>query len=80
MKLSDFYSNNSNNSGYSDITEEVCLEIIQTFEPSEDLRSIPALGIDGFTKYLMSQRCNLFNPKYNEVRFDFLIKIDYAFI
>jgi len=54
--------------GILNVTKEDCLEIISKFEPSEVVRSIPALGIDGFTKYLVSERCNLFDPKHLEVR------------
>ena len=53
--------------GLSDVTKDDCLELINKYEPSEVLRSIPALGIDGFTKYLISDQCAIFNPIHSTV-------------
>jgi len=53
--------------GHRDITDKKCIEIIEKFEPSSEAREIPALGIDGFTKYLMSEECALTDPKHKQV-------------
>jgi len=53
--------------GHRDTTNEKCIEIINKFEPSNEAKEIPALGIDGFTKYLMSEECVLTDPKHKKV-------------
>lgn len=54
-------------SGLTDVTKEKCIELIEQFEPSLELKEIPAFGIDGFTKYLMSPECNIFDPVHSQV-------------
>ncbi|CAF1030977.1 unnamed protein product [Adineta ricciae] len=53
--------------GNSKITREKCAEIIQEFEPSAEAKLAGHLGIDGFTNYLLSPECDIFNPHNRNV-------------
>lgn len=67
----------------SKITRAKCADIVQEFEPSTEAKLLGHLGIDGtqppsarpveyldtlgFTNYLLSPECDLFNPKHRSV-------------
>ncbi|CAF4636640.1 unnamed protein product [Rotaria sp. Silwood2] len=53
--------------GMSKVTHEKCLEIIQKFEPSTEARLLGHLGIDGFTNYLLSSECDIFNENNRSI-------------
>lgn len=53
--------------GMSKVTREKCAEIIQEFEPSSEAKCLGHLGIDGFTNYLLSSECDIFNPNNRHV-------------
>ncbi|CAF0752431.1 unnamed protein product [Adineta steineri] len=53
--------------GMSKITREKCTEIIQEFEPSTEAKLLGHLGIDGFTNYLLSPECDIFNPNNRSI-------------
>ncbi|CAF0929758.1 unnamed protein product [Rotaria sordida] len=53
--------------GMSKVTNEKCLEIIQKFEPSTEAKLLGRLGIDGFTNYLLSSECDIFNPNNRSI-------------
>ncbi|PVD33909.1 hypothetical protein C0Q70_05171 [Pomacea canaliculata] len=50
--------------GMQRVTKEKCLDIISQFEPSKEGRKRCQLGIDGFTAYLLSEECDLFDPEH----------------
>ncbi|MGH0139099.1 UNVERIFIED_CONTAM: hypothetical protein FKN15_036588 [Acipenser sinensis] len=50
--------------GLTQVTPESCLDIINRFEPSEEGRSRGVLGVDGFTRYLLSPECTIFDPEH----------------
>ncbi|XP_028847800.1 inactive phospholipase C-like protein 1 [Denticeps clupeoides] len=43
---------------------EDCLEVLRRFEPSEQGRELGLLGLDGFTRYLQSSECQLFDQQH----------------
>jgi hypothetical protein len=66
----------------SKITREKCAEIIHEFEPSTEAKLVGHLGIDGmlkeeilinsmiylgFTNYLLSPECDIFNPNNRSI-------------
>ncbi|CAF0886790.1 unnamed protein product [Rotaria sp. Silwood1] len=53
--------------GMSKVTREKCLEIIQKFEPSTEAKLLGHLGIDGFTNYLLSPECDIFNANHRSI-------------
>ncbi|XP_053091006.1 1-phosphatidylinositol 4,5-bisphosphate phosphodiesterase eta-1 isoform X2 [Pangasianodon hypophthalmus] len=54
----------------SNVTTEFCLEIIDKFEVSEENKQTGILGIEGFTNFMRSPTCDVFNPQHNEVNQD----------
>lgn len=48
-------------------TKEMCLDLIKKYEPSEHGQLQSYLSIDGFTRYLLSEECNIFDPEHNKV-------------
>ncbi|MEE6489983.1 hypothetical protein FKM82_015755 [Ascaphus truei] len=53
--------------GMTQVTEEMCLDIIQKYELSKEGRLKGFLTIDGFTQYLLSQECDIFDPVHKKV-------------
>ncbi|XP_078716816.1 inactive phospholipase C-like protein 2 [Lampetra fluviatilis] len=53
--------------GMAQVSEEVSLDIIRRFEPSQEGRAAGCLGIDGFTRYLLSPECHVFDPDHRHV-------------
>ncbi|XP_054241745.1 1-phosphatidylinositol 4,5-bisphosphate phosphodiesterase eta-1 [Indicator indicator] len=54
----------------NNVTPEYCLDIIQTFEVSEENKKQNVLGIEGFTNFMRSPACDVFNPLHCEVHQD----------
>ncbi|NXF02871.1 PLCH1 phosphodiesterase, partial [Smithornis capensis] len=54
----------------SNVTPEYCLDIIQKFEVSEENKKQNILGIEGFTNFMRSPACDVFNPLHCEVHQD----------
>ncbi|NXL85504.1 PLCH1 phosphodiesterase, partial [Alectura lathami] len=54
----------------SNVTPEYCLDIIQKFEVSEENKEQHVLGIEGFTNFMRSPACDVFNPLHCEVHQD----------
>ncbi|XP_055970289.1 1-phosphatidylinositol 4,5-bisphosphate phosphodiesterase eta-1 [Sorex fumeus] len=54
----------------NNVTTEDCLDIIRTFEVSEENRANGVLGIEGFTHFLRSPACDVFNPQHRTVHQD----------
>ncbi|KAJ9586061.1 hypothetical protein L9F63_020294, partial [Diploptera punctata] len=53
--------------GMTDLSPEKCLEIINQYEPTTEAREKGQLLIDGFTKYLLSEKCDIFDPMHRQV-------------
>ncbi|KAM5335540.1 1-phosphatidylinositol 4,5-bisphosphate phosphodiesterase eta-1 isoform 4-T6 [Glossophaga mutica] len=51
----------------SNVTADYCLDIIRKFEVSEENKAKNVLGIEGFTNFMRSPACDVFNPLHNEV-------------
>uniref|UniRef100_A0A6J0SML8 Phosphoinositide phospholipase C n=1 Tax=Pogona vitticeps TaxID=103695 RepID=A0A6J0SML8_9SAUR len=54
----------------SNVTTEYCLDIITKFEVSEENKNRNVLGIEGFTNFMRSPTCDVFNPLHSEVHQD----------
>ncbi|KAG8234834.1 hypothetical protein J437_LFUL015148, partial [Ladona fulva] len=64
----------------SDLTPEKCKEIIDQYEPTPGAREKGQLLIDGFTKYLLSEECDIFEPAHREVCQDMTHPLTHYFI
>uniref|UniRef100_A0A1A8P8Z8 Phosphoinositide phospholipase C n=1 Tax=Nothobranchius rachovii TaxID=451742 RepID=A0A1A8P8Z8_9TELE len=53
--------------GMAQVSEETSLKFIQTHEPSEEGRQQGHLSLDGFTSYLTSGECHLFDREHDRV-------------
>ncbi|CAH6896724.1 Plch1 [Phodopus roborovskii] len=51
----------------SNVTIDYCLDIIEKFEVSEENKVKNVLGIEGFTNFMRSPACDVFNPLHHEV-------------
>uniref|UniRef100_A0A8C5SN24 Phosphoinositide phospholipase C n=1 Tax=Laticauda laticaudata TaxID=8630 RepID=A0A8C5SN24_LATLA len=54
----------------NNVTTEYCLDIIRKFEVSEENKNQNVLGIEGFTNFMCSPACDVFNPLHSEVHQD----------
>ncbi|CAL8247669.1 unnamed protein product [Lota lota] len=53
--------------GMAQVSEETSLEVIQSYEPSREGQLKGWLSLDGFTNYLMSPECHIFDPEQKTV-------------
>ncbi|XP_053190894.1 inactive phospholipase C-like protein 2 [Scomber japonicus] len=53
--------------GMAQVSEETSLKVIQSREPSEEGRLQGYLSLDGFTSYLTSEECRLFDREHDTV-------------
>ncbi|CAK7312210.1 1-phosphatidylinositol 4,5-bisphosphate phosphodiesterase eta-1 [Vulpes lagopus] len=51
----------------SNVTTDYCLDIVRKFEVSEENKAKNVLGIEGFTNFMRSPACDIFNPLHHEV-------------
>ncbi|KAM8812433.1 1-phosphatidylinositol 4,5-bisphosphate phosphodiesterase eta-1 [Rhynchonycteris naso] len=51
----------------TNVTTDNCLDIIKKFEISEEHKAKNILGIEGFTNFMRSPACDIFNPLHHEV-------------
>ncbi|KAI1893884.1 hypothetical protein AGOR_G00128250 [Albula goreensis] len=54
----------------ANVTTEYCLDVIDKFEVSEENKTKCVMGIEGFTNFVRSPACDVFNPLHNEVNQD----------
>lgn len=54
----------------TNVTPEYAEEIIEKFEESTENKQRGILGIEGFTSFMRSPTCDIFNPLHNEVNQD----------
>ncbi|XP_066997278.1 inactive phospholipase C-like protein 2 isoform X2 [Anabrus simplex] len=66
--------------GMTDLTQEKCLDVIKRFEPTPEARENGQLLIDGFTKYLLSEECDILDPAQREVCQDMSCPLAHYFI
>ncbi|XP_061683340.1 1-phosphatidylinositol 4,5-bisphosphate phosphodiesterase eta-1 [Syngnathoides biaculeatus] len=52
------------------VTPEYVAEIIDKFEVSDDNKQKGLMGIEGFTSFMRSPTCDIFNPLHNDVNQD----------
>nr|XP_057935490.1 1-phosphatidylinositol 4,5-bisphosphate phosphodiesterase eta-1 isoform X2 [Doryrhamphus excisus] len=52
------------------VTPEYVAEIINKFEAADENKEKGVLGIEGFTSFMRSPTCDIFNPLHNEVNQD----------
>uniref|UniRef100_A0A3B3UXV1 Phosphoinositide phospholipase C n=2 Tax=Poecilia latipinna TaxID=48699 RepID=A0A3B3UXV1_9TELE len=53
--------------GVAQVSEEMSLQLIQAHEPSEEGRQQGHLSLDGFTSYLTSSECHLFDREHDAI-------------
>ncbi|NXK08987.1 PLCL2 protein, partial [Herpetotheres cachinnans] len=66
--------------GMAHVTEEISLEIIQKYEPAKEGQEKGCLSIDGFTNYLTSPDCHIFDPEHKKVCQDMKQPLSHYFI
>uniref|UniRef100_A0A663DSM1 Phosphoinositide phospholipase C n=2 Tax=Neoaves TaxID=3078114 RepID=A0A663DSM1_AQUCH len=66
--------------GMEGVTEEKCLEIVGKYEPSKEGREKGYLAIDGFTRYLLSADCSIFDPQHRKVCQDMAQPLSHYYI
>ncbi|KAM8853836.1 1-phosphatidylinositol 4,5-bisphosphate phosphodiesterase eta-1 isoform 1-T1 [Synchiropus picturatus] len=54
----------------SNVTPEYVDEIIEKFEVSDEYKQKGVMGIEGFTSFMRSPTCDIFNPLHHEVNQD----------
>ncbi|KAK3103478.1 hypothetical protein FSP39_019535 [Pinctada imbricata] len=53
--------------GMQRVTKDRCIEIINKYEPSKEGCKRGQIGVDGFTQYLLSEECDVFDPEHQSV-------------
>ncbi|CAJ0929674.1 unnamed protein product [Ranitomeya imitator] len=66
--------------GMTQVTEDMCLDIIQEYELTQEGCLKGFLTIDGFTKYLLSQECDIFDPVHKKVSQDMTQPLSHYYI
>ncbi|XP_044305306.1 inactive phospholipase C-like protein 2 [Varanus komodoensis] len=66
--------------GMAHVTEEISLDIIHKYEPSKEGQEKGWLSIDGFTNYLTSPECHIFDPEHKKVCQDMTQPLSHYFI
>lgn len=66
--------------GVEGVTEEMCREIVRKYEPSAEGRDHSYLSIDGFTHYLLSSECHIFDPQHKSVCQDMTQPLSHYYI
>ncbi|XP_061598693.1 inactive phospholipase C-like protein 2 [Cololabis saira] len=66
--------------GMTQVSEETSLTLIQSHEPSEEGQQQGYLSLDGFTSYLTSAECHLFDPEHDVVSQDMSQPLSHYYI
>ncbi|KAG9477488.1 hypothetical protein GDO78_002729 [Eleutherodactylus coqui] len=66
--------------GMTQVKEDMCLDIIKKYELTPEGRLKGFLTIDGFTKYLLSQECDIFDPIHKKVCQDMTQSLSHYYI
>ncbi|XP_045102897.1 inactive phospholipase C-like protein 1 isoform X1 [Portunus trituberculatus] len=67
LTLEDFHLFLEGEQGMAGLTTEKVIETIEKYEPAPEARKNRQMLIDGFTRYLMSEECDLFDPAHRVV-------------
>ncbi|XP_054714785.1 inactive phospholipase C-like protein 2 [Uloborus diversus] len=67
MTLEDLHLFLEGEQGMVNVSTEDCLKIIEQFEPSEEAKQNKQILIDGFTLFLLSDCCDIFDPIHKTV-------------
>ncbi|EPY78361.1 hypothetical protein CB1_001103017 [Camelus ferus] len=51
----------------NNVTTDYCIDVIRKFEVSEENKAKNVLGVEGFTNFMRSPACDIFNPLHHEV-------------
>ncbi|KAK2718361.1 hypothetical protein QYM36_005614, partial [Artemia franciscana] len=62
------------------VSKEQCIEIIKQYEPSSEARDRNQLLIDGFTRFLLSEDCDIFDQTHLSVCQDMTQPLSHYFI
>ncbi|KAJ8332221.1 hypothetical protein SKAU_G00428290 [Synaphobranchus kaupii] len=54
----------------ANVTAEYCLDVIDKFEVSDENKHKCVMGIEGFTSFMRSPACDVFNPLHHQVNQD----------
>ncbi|XP_041964406.1 inactive phospholipase C-like protein 2 [Alosa sapidissima] len=66
--------------GMAQVSEDTSLEVIQKYEPSKEGQQKGWLSLDGFTNYLMSPDCHIFEPEQKTVCQDMTQPLSHYYI
>ncbi|XP_077454499.1 inactive phospholipase C-like protein 2 [Stigmatopora argus] len=66
--------------GTAQVSEDTGAEVIQKYEPSEEGRLRGRLSLDGFTNYLLSPECHIFDPEHKSVCQDMTQPLSHYYI
>ncbi|KAJ8396304.1 hypothetical protein AAFF_G00018810 [Aldrovandia affinis] len=66
--------------GLPQATADSCLDIVRRFEPSDMGQERGLLGLDGFTRYLQSPECQLFDPEHERVCQDMSLSLSHYYV
>ncbi|KAM6904023.1 inactive phospholipase C-like protein 2 [Lycodopsis pacificus] len=66
--------------GMTQVSEETSLKLIQSHEPSEEGQQEGYLSLDGFTSYLTSAECHLFDKEHDTVCQDMCQPLSHYYI
>ncbi|XP_048008133.1 inactive phospholipase C-like protein 2 isoform X1 [Megalobrama amblycephala] len=66
--------------GMAKVSEDISVEVIQKYEPSKEGQLKGWLSLDGFTNYLMSADCHIFDPEQKTVCQDMNQPLSHYFI
>ncbi|XP_053327732.1 inactive phospholipase C-like protein 1 isoform X2 [Spea bombifrons] len=66
--------------GMTQVTEDMCVNTIQKYELSQEGRLKGFLTIDGFTQYLLSHECDIFDPVHKKVCQDMTQPLSHYYI
>ncbi|KAG7166519.1 Inactive phospholipase C-like protein 2-like [Homarus americanus] len=80
LTLEDFHLFLEGEQGLAGLTSDKVAEMIEKYEPAPEARKNRQMLIDGFTRYLMSDECDLFDPSQREVCQDMTQALGHYFI
>ncbi|XP_071543528.1 inactive phospholipase C-like protein 1 isoform X2 [Panulirus ornatus] len=80
LTLEDFHLFLEGEQGLAGLTSDKVVELIEKYEPAPEARRNRQMLIDGFTRYLMSDECDLFDPGHRLVCQDMTQPLGHYFI
>ncbi|XP_022109274.1 uncharacterized protein LOC110989296 isoform X2 [Acanthaster planci] len=80
MTLEEFARYLRDEQGMGNVEPELCQEFVQTYEPIPENSKNGWMGIDGFTRFLLSHEGDIFNPAHREVNQDMTQPMSHYYI